>query len=111
MDSGPAARRASSSAQRAGDRVLSSAGRSGTVSTCNVRTACPSTRRFQAASKRSSASAAGPTRISSTFFDTAYVLFEIVAQLLDRLEGVRRRAAAHAPPSIGIFHELAVAQP
>src|SRR4051812_37152151 len=70
--------------------------------------------RFHAASKRSSASAGGPTRISRTLGKRAsggeHVLFEIVAQLLDRPELVRQRAAAHAPATGRVLDQACVTQ-
>src|SRR4051812_15571987 len=70
--------------------------------------------RFHAASNRSSASAGGPTRISRTLGKRAsgseHVLFEIVAQLLDRPEFVRQRAAAHAPAARRVLDKASVTQ-
>src|SRR5512145_327541 len=80
-----------SSAKRAGDMVFSKSGRSAKLRISSGRMARPSRTRFQAASKRSSASAAAPTRISS-FLDIA---LEVVAQLLDRLEVVAPLVVVH----------------
>src|SRR5918996_5499834 len=73
-----------STAQRAGDSVLSSRGRFEKLRIASGRMARPSCTRFHAASKRSSASAAAPRRISSF----VGIALEVVAQLLDRAEGV-----------------------
>src|SRR3972149_1511330 len=107
---GPASRSAFNSSKRAGDRVLSRSGRLSSVSRCSVFGARPSAARFQAASKRSSASPAGPTRISRTL-GMHHVLLEVVAQLLDRAELVRKAAPAHAAAMVRVFDEIAVAQP
>src|SRR5919201_1461265 len=72
-----------SKTQRAGESVRMRRGRFSKLNTSSGRSARPSCTRFHAASKRSSASAAAPMRISS-FLDIA---FEVVAQLLDRAEG------------------------
>src|SRR6185312_14869974 len=102
------------SAQRAGDRVFTSRARVGSVRTLRVFTGRPSTLRFHAASNRSRASAAGPTRISRTLAKRAsrraHVLLEVVAQLLDRPERIRQRFAAHPPAPVRILDQIAVAQ-
>src|SRR5438105_1426741 len=115
MESGPASRSRSSSAQRAGVNVRSKSGRSASDSTRSVSTLRPSSRRFQAASKRSSASRASPTR-SATILAKAPacrldVALEVVAQLFHRAQLVRHAATAHAPSAGLVDHELAVAQP
>src|SRR5688572_2619076 len=69
----------------------------------------PSAARFQAASKRSSASPAPPTRSSSSLGGD--VLLEVIAQLLHGAELVGPRAPAHAAPAVLVLDELAVAQP
>src|SRR6185369_10735796 len=91
-------------AHLAGVSALKSAGRSCSRSTCSGATRSPSATRFQAASKRSSASRGGPTRISRTpargRVEPARglakpapggrdIALEVVAQLLDRAEAVR----------------------
>src|SRR5688572_15211943 len=91
MESAPSVRSLRSSDQRAWDSVLLSTGRSGNDKTSRGRMARPSATRCHAASKRSSASPAGPSRISS-FFDIA---LEVVAQLLDRLEAITPAGLVH----------------
>src|SRR5919106_4288859 len=93
MESGPSVRSLRNNDQRACESVLLSAGRSGKDKTSSGRMARPSATRCQAASKRSSASPAGPSRISS-FLDIA---LEVIAQLLDRLEVITPAAVVHHP--------------
>src|SRR6185503_5838927 len=76
---------------RAGESVRRSEGRSAKLSTSSGRMARPSCTRFQAASKRSSASAAAPTRISSRLG----IALEVVAQLLDGTEVVLALVVVH----------------
>src|SRR5262245_18081356 len=73
-----------SKAQRAGDNVFRSSGRSAKLRISSGRIARPSCTRFQAASKRSSASPAAPMRISTL----PGIALEVVAQLLHRSEVV-----------------------
>src|SRR5688500_11247985 len=84
------------------------------VSTCSTLALRPSATRFQAASKRSSASPAGPTRSSSVLAKRparrAHLALEVVAQLLYRPELVGEAAAADAPPAVFIKH-VSVGQP
>src|SRR5712692_4631101 len=114
MEIGPAAPSFWRSDHLAGDNVLSSKGRSAKLSTSSRFAARPSATRFHAASKRSSASPAGPTRSSSAFAKLSsrrlHVAPEVVAQLLDRPEFVRSRASAQLAPVIGVLDQLAVAQ-
>src|SRR5688572_30400948 len=109
MEIGPASRRAWTNCILAGDRLLRSAGMSSSVTTRSGLIGRPSATRFQAASKRSSASPPAPTRISRTL-GILHVLLEVVAQLLHRAEGIGPRAAAHPAPVIAVFDQLAVAQ-
>src|SRR5216117_2121236 len=84
MEVGLELRRASINAQRAGVRVRRRSGRSCSVSTRSGASFRPSATRFQAASKRSSASPAAPTRSSSVLAKTPErrldVALEAVAQ-------------------------------
>src|SRR5688572_1209098 len=105
----PALRRVSTRWQRAGESVLSSAGKSSSVRTCKGCIGRPSATRFQAASKRSRASPGAPTRISRTL-GIAHVALEVVAQLLHRAELVGPAAATHAPAMVAVLDQLAVAQ-
>src|SRR2546428_14059318 len=115
MEAGPELRRASISAQRAGVSVRRRSGRSCSVSTRSGASFRPSATRFQAASKRSSASPAAPTRSSSVLAKAAArrldVALEVVAQLLDRPELVRSAAAPYPAPSVLVLDQVAVAQP
>src|SRR6266446_7043853 len=115
MEAGPELRRASISAQRAGVRVRRRSGRSCSVSTRSGVSFRPSATRFQAASKRSSASPAAPTRSSSVLAKASAcrldVALEVVAQLLDRPELVRSAAASYSAAPILVVDQCAVAQP
>src|SRR5882762_5537351 len=115
MEVGLELRRCSSSAQRAGVRVRRRSGRSCSVSTRSGASFRPSATRFQAASKRSSASPAAPTRSSSVLAKAPArrldVALEVVAQLLDRPELVRAAAASYSATPIVVLDQLAIAQP
>src|SRR5436853_7042171 len=115
MEVGLELRRASINAQRAGVRVRRRSGRSSTVSTRSGASFRPSATRFQAASKRSSASPAAPTRSSSVLAKATErrldVALEVVAQLLDRPELVGCAAAAHSATPLPALYQSRVAQP
>src|SRR5467141_3880961 len=115
MEVGLELRRASINAQRAGVRVRRRSGRSCSVSTRSGASFRPSATRFHAASKRSSASPAAPTRSSSVLAKASArrldVALEVVAQLLDRPELVRSAAAAYSAAPIFVLDQCAVAQP
>src|SRR5437667_11668952 len=115
MDVGLELRRASINAQRAGVRVRRRSGRSSSVSTRSGASFRPSATRFQAASKRSSASPAAPTRSSSVLAKATArrldVALEVVAQLLDRPELVGGAAAAHSAAGVLVLYQGAVAEP
>src|SRR5881396_45201 len=115
MELGLELRRASINAQRAGVRVRRRSGRSCTVSTRSGASFRPSATRFHAASKRSSASPAAPTRSSSVLAKATErrldVALEVVAQLLDRPELVGGAAAAHSATGVLVLYQSAVAQP
>src|SRR5467141_2586457 len=115
MEVGLELRRASINAQRAGVRVRRRSGRSCSVSTRSGASFRPSATRFHAASKRSSASPAAPTRSSSVLAKAAArrldVALEVVAQLLDRPELVRGAAAAQPAAAVLMLDQSAIAQP
>src|SRR5205809_6492597 len=115
MEVGLELRRASINAQRAGVRVRRRSGRSCSVSTRSGASFRPSATRFQAASKRSSASPAAPTRSSRDLAKASErrldVALEVVAQLLDRPELVGGAAAAYSATPVLVLHQGAVAQP
>src|SRR4030081_480783 len=115
MEVGPELRRASISAQRAGVRVRRRSGRPFSISRRSGATFRPSATRFQAASKRSSASPAAPTRSSSVLAKATArrldVALEVVAQLLDRPELVRGAAPAHSAAPVLVLDQIAIAQP
>src|SRR2546430_4930975 len=115
MEVGLELRRASRSAQRAGVRVRRRSGRSCSVSTRSGASFRPSATRFQAASNRSSASLAAPTRSSSVLAKATArrldVALEVVAQLLDRPELVGSAAAAHPAAPVAVLDQLAIVQP
>src|SRR3954464_14505491 len=114
MEPGPASRSRSSSAQRAGVSVCSRTGKSSIDNTRSALSLRPSRRRFQAASKRSSASRASPMRSSTTLAKpTTYcfhVALEVIAQLLHRARLVARDPAAHTPAARLVLHQVAIAQ-
>src|SRR4051812_12947026 len=103
----------------AGDSIFSTEGRSGRVSTRSGETLRPSATRFQAASKRSSASRGGPTRSSRTLAAALAkaatrgrdIALEVVAQLLHGPEFVRGSFAADDLPVVFVPHLVAEAQP
>src|SRR6476646_6971232 len=107
----PASRswRARRSAQRATVSVLSSRGRSSNDSTSSDTGLPPSACRFQAASKRSSASPGAPTRSCSTLagFD---IVLEVIAHLLHRAEGVRRDPPADAALAVLVDDQAAIVE-
>src|SRR3954470_18925024 len=115
MEPGPASRSRSSSAQRAGVSVRRVSGKSSIDSTRSAFSLRPSRRRFQAASKRSSASRASPMRSSTTLAKVTarrfHVALEVVAQLLHRARLVARDASAYTPATGLVDHQIAVAQP
>src|SRR2546430_6560331 len=115
MEVGRGLRGAPINAQRAGVRGRRRSGRSSPVSTRSGASFRPSARRFQAASKRSSASPAAPTRSSSVLAKATErrldVALEVVAQLLDRPELVGGAAAAHSAAGVLVLYQSAVAQP
>src|SRR6267143_5639660 len=115
MEVGLELRRASINAQRAGVRLRKSSGRSCSVSTRSGASFRPSATRFHAASNRSSASPAAPTRSSSVLAKATArrldVALEVVAQLLDRPELVRRAAATQPAAPVLVLDQPAVAQP
>src|SRR5687767_1057432 len=73
-------------AQRAGDKVLNRSGRLSNDNTFRGRMPRPSATRCHAASKRSSASPAAPSRISSGLD----IALEVIAKLLHRAEAIAR---------------------
>src|SRR5436190_12070261 len=103
------------SSQRAGVSVRSRRGKSSTDNTRRRSSLRPSLRRFHAASKRSSASRASPTRSSKTLAKAASrggdIALEVIAQLLHRLEVVGRAAAAHRAPPVLVHDPIAVGEP
>src|SRR5712692_8073636 len=115
MEVGSELRSACISAQRAGVRVRRRSGRSCSVSTRSGATFRPSATRFHAASKRSRAPPAAPTRSSSVLANATArrldVALEVVAQLLDRPELVRSAAPAHSAAPVLVLDQLAIAQP
>src|SRR5437773_11319767 len=100
MELGLELRRASINAQRAGVRVRRRSGRSCSVSTRTRASFRPSATRFQAATKRSSASTAAPTRSSRDLANASErrldVALEVVGQLLDRPQRAGGAAAAYS---------------
>src|SRR3954465_7473874 len=115
MEAGPASRSRSRRSQRAGVKGRRSSGRACNDNTRSGPTLRRSIRRFQAASKRSSASRASPTRSSRILAKPASerldIALEVVAQLLDRLELVGRASAAHPPAAVFVDHLVAIVQP
>src|SRR5687767_6223410 len=99
MESGPSSPSFCSSTQRATESVRRSEDRSGKLKISSGRMARPSATRCQAASKRSSASPAAPSRISSGLD----IALEVIAQLLHRTEAIARiRLVHHAAPAQAI---------